>query len=202
MEDFDLNKLEKMFKIVKDDYDEYLKGKTDIEKGVTCENGILHIPDYIKEICVGDIEKWKTNIKEVNFEGKNTEISESVFSGCNKLETVTLPSAITEISEKAFYGCSKLKEIKLPNVKTIGESAFFGCSSLKKITFPASVERISKKAFDGCTSLTKVTFKGDIPKIEKNAFPEKLREIKCKEVSEERMELIRDAIENSDLEFV
>ena len=57
-----------------------------------------------------------------------------VFSGCNKLQTVNIPSSVESVDEFSFWGCSALKSITLPeNVRFIGGSAFWQCASLASV---------------------------------------------------------------------
>lgn len=82
-----------------------------------------------------------------------------------------IPDSVTEISESAFAGCSKLEEINLPDsVTNIGEYAFSGCTSLHTLVIPESVTRISKGLCYDCTSLETVTLLSKINRITDNAF--------------------------------
>jgi len=74
------------------------------------------------------------------------------FSGCEKLNHVTLSNNLTHIEKAAFARCSALQDIVLPSSLTyIGDVAFMG-SSLTSITFPASVSYIGRYAFAGSSS--------------------------------------------------
>lgn len=65
-----------------------------------------------------------------------TEVGESCFEGCSKLESMNLPS-LNYLGSRAFYGCSKLKTINLGAVSSIGEKVFNSCSSVTNITIEA-----------------------------------------------------------------
>ena len=57
-----------------------------------------------------------------------------VFSGCNKLQTVNIPSSVESVDEFSFWGCSALKSITLPeNVRFVGGSAFWQCTNLASV---------------------------------------------------------------------
>ena len=57
-----------------------------------------------------------------------------VFSGCNRLQTVNIPSSVESVDEFSFWECSALKSITLPeNVRFIGGSAFWQCTSLASV---------------------------------------------------------------------
>lgn len=79
-----------------------------------------------------------------------------LFSTCNKLTTVTLPSSLTEYGDYAFYKCKWLENISIPsNIKRLGNYAFANCQNLTEIIIPSNVEEIGERAFMHCTSLTK-----------------------------------------------
>ena len=57
-----------------------------------------------------------------------------VFSGCNRLQTVNIPSSVESVDEFSFWECSALKSVTLPeNVRFIGGSAFWQCTSLASV---------------------------------------------------------------------
>ena len=76
------------------------------------------------------------------------------FSGCNKIESITLPANLETIRASAFEGCKNLKSITIPDsVTSIGDCAFSGCSSLTSVTIPDSVTSIGEDAFYRCSKL-------------------------------------------------
>ena len=123
-----------------------------------------------------------------------TCISESAFSNCISLTSITIPNSVTEIGERAFYGCTSLTSITIPNsvtsigisaflectsltritipnsVTSIGDCAFYKCTSLKSIAIPNSVTEIGEQAFSGCTSLTSITIPDSVTSIGGSAF--------------------------------
>lgn len=85
---------------------------------------------YIKKIKSKDV----TSITVPStYKGKTVkEIGRSAFEGCDKLESITIPTDVVEIDVNAFSGCAKLESISLPNtIKVIKSGAFDGCKSLK-----------------------------------------------------------------------
>ena len=85
-----------------------------------------------------------------------TSIDAGTFSGCDKLESVTLPNTIKNIGAYAFDGWagSKLKSINIPNsVTTIGKGAFRNNDVMTSLTIPNSVISIGEGAFLGCDNL-------------------------------------------------
>ena len=92
-----------------------------------------------------------------------TGIGSYAFSGCNSLESITIPNSVTSIESYAFEGCNSLISIAIPNsVTSIGSHAFSGCNSLESITIPNSVTSIESYAFEGCNSLISVSINSDI----------------------------------------
>lgn len=66
-----------------------------------------------------------------------SEISGSLFAGCNALENLTLPENCTSIGNYGFYECAALTEFTIPeSVKSIGDCAFCGCENLTTMTIP------------------------------------------------------------------
>ena len=91
------------------------------------------------------------------------------FSYCEDLEKVVVNEGVTEISDSAFSGCSKLTSLTLPStLKYIGEYTFSNCG-LKELTLPASVEEIGTYAFSYSENIEKVNI-GNNVKIGYDAF--------------------------------
>ena len=138
-----------------------------------------------------------TALKKVTFNDalENTSLDDKIFSNCQRLEEISIPSKITKLSKEAFYSCLSLKELKggWKNVTQLGEGTFQGCrsldmpelpegftilggysfqtcTSLKWKYLPSTVNEILYYSFQGCTSLTEMTFKGDITTVRTNAF--------------------------------
>ena len=119
-------------------------------------------------------------------------IGVAAFSGCTKLETVTIEDEYADglvksftYGNKAFMGCTSLKSIEISKyVKTssipfvailngIGESLFEGCVALKEVIFPDGLENtfyIGKNAFKGCAALQSIDLPATCAKLEESAF--------------------------------
>ena len=96
-------------------------------------------------------------------------ISDYTFSGCDSLQSVTLPKGLLSIGNYAFSYCTSLSSIIIPNsVTTIGDYAFDWCW-LDEITLSDGLVTIGEGAFEGC-SLTKVNIPKTVKKIGDNAF--------------------------------
>ena len=93
------------------------------------------------------------------------------FSGCTKLETVTLPTTLELIGPGAFENCSSLASIEIPEgVTEIHQNAFSGCAKLEMVTLPTSLKQIEINVFFGCSSLTSIKIPEGMTGICCNAF--------------------------------
>ncbi len=146
------------------------------------------------------INKYLVNVRSDIISGSYTVtsdtkvIADSVFTSCNELTSVKLPSSVVAVGSAAFYNCAKLttvnilgsipeikadtfkacpllKTVSLPaSVTAIGENAFLGCSVLKTLTLPDAVTTIGAKAFFECAALTSVNLPDGLTAIGDNAF--------------------------------
>ena len=63
-----------------------------------------------------------------------TMITNSTFSFCSGLNSVTIGNNVTSIGQHAFYKCSGLTSVTIGNsVESIGEGAFYSCRALKSV---------------------------------------------------------------------
>ena len=131
-------------------------------------------------------------IKSVKLPTAVRTLPNSIFYGCDNLQSVTLPPNITDIPRSAFAG-SSIKEVNIPGkVKVIGEAAFAGCknlsvvnipdgvellpasvfanSAISSVTIPASVKMIDQEAFINCENLNKIAGTSGVTIIKYNAF--------------------------------
>ena len=63
-------------------------------------------------------------------------IGQGAFSGCDKLESLTLPSSITYIKGSAFSGCSSWIKLEFDQVKAGGNKDFERHGAIPQITMP------------------------------------------------------------------
>ncbi|MFA5046036.1 MAG: leucine-rich repeat protein, partial [Paludibacter sp.] len=97
--------------------------------------------------------------------------SGSVFSGCDNLKTLLIPSGVTSIRDYAFNNCDKLDSIYIPtSVLTIGSNAFSGCRSLKKFHFPAHLMSVGDYALASCSGLTSINIPATLSTISNSCF--------------------------------
>ena len=97
---------------------------------------------------------------------------ESMFYGCNYLETVTFTADndINEIPKAAFELTVGLKKIEIPSsVKKIGDSAF-ELSAVSEIKFNEGLETIGNLAFNTWGSFEKITLPSTVKSIGEKCF--------------------------------
>ncbi len=102
------------------------------------------------------------NLRKAEFASSSSAVSvrERAFSGCEKLETITMPENISLISKNCFENCYALSGISIPDTVTnIADEAFIHCISLADVVIPASVSLIGSRAFMNCTSLNSFSVK-------------------------------------------
>lgn len=90
-------------------------------------------------------------------------MSESMFSGCTLLNSVTLMG--DSISRYAFTGCTSLKSIDLSNIKSIGDYSFEESGLEGDLVIPEGVETIGNGAFMRCQSLTSVVVPASLTSV-------------------------------------
>ena len=120
----------------------------------------------------GLFTNWKTVVSfdEIRY-FKNVHSLSSVFSGCDKLVSITVPENITDLGTCAFYGCSSLESLDLPSgITTIGNLTFNNCSSLVSVDIPSNVTSVDQYAFYRCSSLTAVELPSRVSSIGQYAF--------------------------------
>lgn len=101
-----------------------------------------------------------------------TSVSDGMFKGFTKLETVLLPTNLETIGKGAFKNTA-IKNIVIPaSVVTIGERAFENCSALVGVEFGAAVETIGAYAFGSASSLAVVSLPASVRQIGVGAFEE------------------------------
>ena len=90
----------------------------------------------------------------LSLNGIRIEIGRGAFEDCVSLTRVDLgKTSITVIPDYAFSGCEELNTVTLPNTLThIGYRAF-NHNNLTSISLPASLEFLGKEVFCHCTNL-------------------------------------------------
>lgn len=102
--------------------------------------------------------------------GRN--LSNSVFSGADKLSKVNIGEKVTDIAKEMFKGCSSLRSIHLPEgLKRIGDYAFSG-TGLERVIIPSSVVYVGWDVFKECMNLhyIRIEDSSDSLECEQEAF--------------------------------
>lgn len=111
-----------------------------------------------------------------------TDISNSAFSGCSGLTTITV--AANNPNYKSIEGVlynktgtilimcpESIASVNIPpGVVNIGKSAFAYCSRLTNIRIPPGVTGIGDEAFSGCYELTRISLPPGVTDISDGAF--------------------------------
>lgn len=113
-----------------------------------------------------------SNLERVTFAGNYlTNLGESVFNGCTKLQQIIIPEGISTLNAYSFNNCQSLESINLPNsITTIGKAAFCGCTKLTTIKLPSSLTTIDEGAFMDCANLTNIYFPNSLKSISISCF--------------------------------
>lgn len=138
---------------------------------VTIPSTIESIGDNAFEDCYnsGDEQGLKTVV--FSGESKLKSIGKYAFSGCNALESISIPGSVNKIGEGTFYYCMKLASVNIPTgVTTIMKETFKYCSSLTTVTIPSTVNAIMDDAFNGCEKLATIMIPIGVTYIGNDAF--------------------------------
>lgn len=86
-------------------------------------------------------------------EAKTTEIPDSMFFGCSKLESISFPSYTRSIGDDAFAYCSNLKVINFNSGVDVGNS-FNHCDAIESVSIPYGCSL--SNSFSYCKNLREV----------------------------------------------
>lgn len=88
------------------------------------------------------------------------------LQGYKKIEHLTIPDSVTEIANSAFTGCTKLQSVHIGSGVTQMPYAFRNCTALTEVTFAenSSVKKIDG-TFSGCSSLTELTLPDGLEEV-------------------------------------
>ena len=168
--------------------------------------GAFYECDNLKTIFyIGDVASWcgisglgyiMSNNRTLYIGGKKVEgdlvipdsatsISDSAFTGCAGLTSITIPNSVTSIGGYAFEGCNNLQDIYITDIgawcNISGLYNLMGLGSKNKklyinnelatsIILPNGVKAIPSYAFYGCTGLTSITIPDSVTSIGYEAF--------------------------------
>lgn len=94
-----------------------------------------------------------------------TKFGDSIFIGCNNLQSITLPKGIQEIPNYLFLGMDIESMVIPSSVKRIGNGAFMMCENLKTVVIPDSVTEIGEYAFAYCTALESIVIPNSVTEL-------------------------------------
>lgn len=84
-----------------------------------------------------------------------TELYESAFMRCPKLQDVTINGPLKKIGHNSFKECGELQTVNFSNnLETIADNSFESCSKLKEVILPSTIRTIGEFAFNGCSQMT------------------------------------------------
>ncbi|MCQ2601943.1 MAG: leucine-rich repeat protein [Treponema sp.] len=149
---------------------------------------VISVPQGVSKIGNGVFAE--APVTKVILPDSVTEIGQNLFSSCESLEEVKLPSNLTSLKPFTFAGCSSLRKITMPdNITSFPEGLFWGCMSLEEVPFrngmdalepdvlrdceaitslqiPPSVKTIKTGALSGCSNLTTIVFPAGLESIQ------------------------------------
>ena len=112
------------------------------------DNGVLRIPDGVRNICCSFPADEMENVRTVILPDSVERIGMNAFRGCDRIEMVRMGSRVTSIGASAFYGDLSLSTISLPDsLVSIGDFAFYNCRSLPDLLIPDSVKTVGQNLF-------------------------------------------------------
>lgn len=152
-----------------------------------------YIPTSLKSVTItgGDIYSGAfyncNELTNVTLSNNVKSIGSSAFSGCTKLESITLPfiGAKENSTSNSHFGYifgassynanddyvpSALKTVIITGGSTVESSAFRNCVNITSITLPDSITSIKNNAFENCSSLTAITIPSKVTDIAYSAF--------------------------------
>ena len=153
---------------------EISSGVNKIGAGVFSNTGIssITIPNTVTEfIDTSTLFSNSHNLTSVYLPDSLTYIGNSMFSSCEKLETVVFSenSDITGIDNRAFYGCSSLKDFIVPStVTSVGEYAFYYAGGIKELVITPEMQ-LSLSCFYG-SDLEKLKIEEGVTTLPNNGF--------------------------------
>ena len=124
-----------------------------------------------------------TSFNELEFFINATSILTDAFKGCERLCSISIPSAITEIKANAFSDCYKLKKLNIVNISNwcqitfksnpiefVSELYINGELFDGELNIPEDTPIISNNAFDSCRLIETVSIPSSVSSIGDFAF--------------------------------
>ncbi|MBR2968139.1 MAG: leucine-rich repeat protein [Clostridia bacterium] len=133
---------------------------------VVIPSSIVNIGSYAFQYC--DIR----NVKFTSNSALNS-IGEGAFSGCSKLESITIPRRVRSIEKLAFYNCTNLSSVIFEQtslLRCLGDNVFDSCEALERIELPNSIVNMGTNVFEKCRSLAYVKLPDSLTTIPDGTF--------------------------------
>lgn len=117
--------------------------------------------------CFGGCNK----LESVSLPSSISSFGDYAFTSCHNLKGLVCPPSITQLGRQAFYECYKLKDIVLPKeLLEIPSTAFFQNYYLELLSIPDNVTTLGPSALEGCYSLTQIVIPSKCKTIKATAF--------------------------------
>lgn len=145
------------------------KTLTKIGKAVFMGSGIRKVTSLADSVAIGPYAFYEAGKIEI-FDGKISELGQSSFSGCSKLDHVTLIDTMEVIPTNAFTLCYELEHINFPSSLTTIELNAFLYTKLENVVLPEGVTKIGNYAFASCLDLESITLPESLIEIGNGAF--------------------------------
>ncbi len=89
-------------------------------------------------------------------------IARYAFQDNDKIEKLTIGTAVQDIYSEAFSNLSALKQLRFENGSDIylAENTFFSCENLDSIIVPTTLNGISRYAFNNCYNIDRLYYEG------------------------------------------
>lgn len=127
----------------------------------------IFIPDSVK---VMDISLLSKELEHIHLPSSLEYIDSLLFSGCEKLGKITIPTNVKKIGKEAFKG-TNIKYLTIPDsVTELGDAAFANMYYLKSITLSKSLTELPHETFRNCASLQNLDIPDGVTEIKSKAF--------------------------------
>lgn len=120
----------------------------------------LQIPSSVQEIGESAFDTME-HLVSITLPNLKT-LSKNLFSNCEILQEISIPSSVTSLEEGVFYNCGLLESLIISeNVSVIGKDCFTGCNSLDTIYYTGTEQQwknIVGLPYCGLTDITNIVY--------------------------------------------